>query len=664
MSDTPDPLDPSPYKVLNVPKHATLATIRSAHRKLVLITHPDKVQDEAVKKVKAEQFHQVQQAYEILSDENRRRRWDERSKLAELRAEIAEERVPLRRAQTYTAPRSAQNPNYEVREGRAPRSAQNPIIEVRDGRVYEERVPKSARPYEEDIFGASFGGEAPKPSRKYDDRYDDAPPRKTSGRGPDDRRRYPDLEDDTYERKARERRQKEEVRSVHNEKQKQRDKARKRDTEAKFSKKSCVESDNSDTDDYDDRHYSSKSDSKLKRRDDDRKRHRDEPQRRGSKKDNKSYDPDLDRKVDEVHGYLSKTRETVESDRRRSVRSTPDSYRERRRDRAELPSPPLTPPDREGRRSPGDDGRRSSARTRVARPPSPAHRTSKMKKGTEIIDPPSRPKPSLHTGGSERNGLKDKLFFPSEKEIQRSATYTQESKSSRRPGIQRSETMPTGQMRREHDPRKSSSKLKQSMKMPNTFDDVSSDTTASDFDSESETETIIPKKSAPPPALPPQSRRYKPDEGSKVKEGSFRSPFFVEEPDGYPQHRSRDISPKNSRRSSDRYLGSTVTPPPRASTFQERPASRHRESARQVPPLRTAYSSREPKEKPRDRLFGEFDDDGYPPKSAHGSPKIYNDGRFRNHSRRGSEDIDRDAYPGSLHKSHRSRGHGRSEVLV
>ena len=93
-----DTLPPSPYQTLNVPKDATLATIRKAHRKLVLSCHPDRVcneSDESEKKQKAEQFHQIQQAYEILGDEDRRQRYDGKVKLTELKTEMAEERGSL-----------------------------------------------------------------------------------------------------------------------------------------------------------------------------------------------------------------------------------------------------------------------------------------------------------------------------------------------------------------------------------------------------------------------------------------------------------------------------------------------------------------------------------------------------------------------------------------
>lgn len=622
MVDAFDPLVPSPYKTLNVPKDATLAAIRTAHRKLVLITHPDKVQDETEKKIKAEQFHQVQQAYEILSDESRRRKWDERAlRLADMRTETVEERVPLRRAQTsYVPPRSTQPPKYEVR----------------GGRIVEERVPKNYKTYDDDLWADSRG------PRKHDDRYDEPTPRKTSGRAYDERRRFGDVDEDFYDRKTKEKMEKQNVKSARSEKEKQRDKAKKKDAEAKFSKKTVyVEEDMSDSDDYD-RHYSSRSDSKPKRKDDDRRRAREEPSRKGSKHDTREDDL-LDRKIYNVHDYMSKSKESVETETRRK---RADSYR----DRPQLPSPPPSPATPVERRSSGDDGRRSSARTRGSRPPSPVRKSSKNKPKTEIVDPPR--KPSLATGGSDKSALRN-MFSPKGREPQRSATFTPESKPPKaspvKPGIRRSETMPIEKMKASSDPRKSSSKLKNVRRPPSPSD------TSSSSDSESEDDVVPPPRKQSVQATPTSSRY-------KVQADEVRSPFVTAEPEDYFQ-RSRDPSPRSTpqRRSDERHRPSPV-PLPRSATFNERPLPRHNysrsDSVRNVPPLKTSYSSRD-----SPRLFGELSDE-HSPKTPYPNSKGYNDDRFRSptYSRRGSEDVDRDAYPGSLHKSHRRPQPSRGEV--
>lgn len=82
------PLPPDPYKVLGISKDAQIPDIRSAHRKLVLRCHPDKVQDPALKAQKQDEFQKVQQAYELLSDDRERQKYDDQIKLVELRKQF------------------------------------------------------------------------------------------------------------------------------------------------------------------------------------------------------------------------------------------------------------------------------------------------------------------------------------------------------------------------------------------------------------------------------------------------------------------------------------------------------------------------------------------------------------------------------------------------
>lgn len=75
------------YGTLDIPTDADLATIRKAFRKLALLCHPDRLQDDSEREQRAKQFCQVQQAFEILSDENRRRQYDQMIQLTKLREE-------------------------------------------------------------------------------------------------------------------------------------------------------------------------------------------------------------------------------------------------------------------------------------------------------------------------------------------------------------------------------------------------------------------------------------------------------------------------------------------------------------------------------------------------------------------------------------------------
>lgn len=143
------PPDINPYTVLGVQKDATVPEIKAAHRKLVLKCHPDKIQDESLRSKAQDDFQQVQQAYELLSDPARRIKYDQKSRLAELRREKME--------------RSADSTPFAYP---SPRTSSNTRWESRDGRIYEERTPADTNYFDEEFRFA----EEPRPmSRKNDD---------------------------------------------------------------------------------------------------------------------------------------------------------------------------------------------------------------------------------------------------------------------------------------------------------------------------------------------------------------------------------------------------------------------------------------------------------------------------------------------------------------
>ncbi|OTA90159.1 hypothetical protein M434DRAFT_78334, partial [Hypoxylon sp. CO27-5] len=74
-----------PYKILGVSKDVQLPEIRSAYKKLALKCHPDKVQDPKLKEEKQKEFQQVNEAYELLSNEAERTKYDDKVRLEELR---------------------------------------------------------------------------------------------------------------------------------------------------------------------------------------------------------------------------------------------------------------------------------------------------------------------------------------------------------------------------------------------------------------------------------------------------------------------------------------------------------------------------------------------------------------------------------------------------
>lgn len=66
------------YKILGVDKKATDKDIKSAYKKMALKYHPDRQGDksEAEKKAAEEKFKEVGEAYQVLSDQNKRKQYD------------------------------------------------------------------------------------------------------------------------------------------------------------------------------------------------------------------------------------------------------------------------------------------------------------------------------------------------------------------------------------------------------------------------------------------------------------------------------------------------------------------------------------------------------------------------------------------------------------
>ncbi|PWY76322.1 DnaJ-domain-containing protein [Aspergillus heteromorphus CBS 117.55] len=148
MSSAPD-IDP--YAVLGVPKHALLPDIKSAHRKLVLKWHPDKIKDESLRSKAQDEFQKVQQAYELLSDDTRRAKYDAKVRLAELQREAKARGVNITTSSPYSATRA---------------SGSGQPREYRNGRIYEERTPADTSYFDDDV---QFSEGSRSTSRKHDD---------------------------------------------------------------------------------------------------------------------------------------------------------------------------------------------------------------------------------------------------------------------------------------------------------------------------------------------------------------------------------------------------------------------------------------------------------------------------------------------------------------
>lgn len=600
------PLPPNPYKALNVAQDAPLATIRSAHRKLVLTCHPDKFQDEAVKVKKQEQFHEVQQAYEILSDETKRQRYDERVKLAELRAEMMKEKGGSRIPQEYG---SRIVPEFRPRP--------SPVFEVRGDRVYEERVP--SRSYEEDVFSNNFQEHRPVP-RKHDDRYSPPAPRRFSARSSEERRRTRDDDDRSeyiYTRQSAKAAEK----STKHSQEKRKDKNKRKDREAKFTSNSPYMEDYDSDSDATERAYAKAT--PKHRHDDARRRDRDET-RRSSRRENSDHSVKLDKQTQSVEDYIKQKRDAapIENEARRPPASRNFSAAEFETRPPHPSAPPMTPV---------DSGRRSSGRTREARKPSPVRSTRRV---TEIVDPP---RPTMPGFSSDPRPLKHM------KEGLRASTMS--SLPEGRHSIRRSDTMPISQGPR----RAETVPIKPKSKAAETHDS-----------GYSSPDTLEPYSGT----LPPLGRR-KTYQVSQDNEDPKRHKVIYVEPEDVRDRerdrdrdrdphrdRERDLSPIRRRQTDRPVMASRPSsnargPLSHANTFSPEsvPSSRApsftRTESNRVPPMQTRQPSRG-----SHQLYGEFVPPIHEPYHiVHQSPRIRSSDI--SYSRRSPEELNRDAYPGS-----------------
>ncbi|KAL9017785.1 MAG: hypothetical protein Q9185_004874 [Variospora sp. 1 TL-2023] len=604
------PLPPDPYRALDVAKDASLATIRTAHRKLVLKTHPDKVQgDEALKKKRAEEFHQIQQAYEILSDDARRRAFDESVKLATLRAEMMAERGGSRNAS-------------DVR----PMSGRSPIIEVRGGTVYEERTPRrSYHDHEDDFFSYK-----PRDSRpKYEDTYDPPSSRKSSIRLQEEKRRARDIEDERERERLRWERgnAKAEKKSVFAERTRERDKGRREDRSTKY-KGAYVEEDSETSSDASDTQVSyqprKREEAPKHRYEEVRRREREETPRRTSKRvTEEGYADFLDSKVHTVKDYIRQSREPEVEIRRPAMYKAAST-----REVHPTPSPPATP----------KTVQRGYARRETSPPPKSS---AKNRRVAEIVDPPETRRPSMPAAASDPKGLRVLTSLSNKGKSLRSATadYPPEP---RQTGIRRAETMPINRSRHEDHRNTRSSRLQE-------------------VDSGSSSPEPIPA-STPKTT----SKVFVVEAEDQVPRG-YNTVYVTPED---KRRRERDISPKG-RKPSDRpslssRLGSSARLPPSRSTSYAADADDFR--PQRLKRAETAYasppSSRQTPKESR-HFFGEMPIAEEPYKVVHQSPKIGpQDIRYGRYERKSSEETRDWAPPGSEFGARDRPSYGRSTSRV
>jgi curved DNA-binding protein CbpA len=166
------PLPPDPYAALGVAKDVEFSAIRSAYRKLALLHHPDRIKDEALREKGKDEFQKIQRAWELLGDAEKRQRYDDRVRLAELRKESMMRDSPQRSASTA---------NYSTRPAPAPASQAAHATNAReyreDGNYFEEvRQPRNVPTYDEPY---TYDEPSRTTSRKYPEYEKRAPAPKT-----------------------------------------------------------------------------------------------------------------------------------------------------------------------------------------------------------------------------------------------------------------------------------------------------------------------------------------------------------------------------------------------------------------------------------------------------------------------------------------------------
>jgi curved DNA-binding protein CbpA len=377
-------LPPDPYLALGVSKDAKLPEIRSAHRKLVLKCHPDKVQDADLKAVKQDEFQKVQHAYEILSDDVKRLQYDEQVKLFELRKEMGRG-VPTPRSNPF---------EFEVRSAEprpaayATRSRGPPPT-----KIYTTQSPP--KPY--DI------------PKMYEDIMHDKPlrtARKSSSYEYSEKKREDERQRETRKRdeedRERQKWEKEKKRAAHGEKKKARDKEKRRDTDEKRTRttRPYVED---DSDDAQPALPREKKPSRDKHRMEEEIKMRNEAAVRASASPRTPVTAKWQSHEDSALEYMHAARSKVPDDgfrhpgmRRAETFSAETVYNVR-----------YATPTKAAYSSDEDTPRRSSGRRRASETPSRSRDESKKEKESkrssstrkaypDIVDPPSSP-PTLKT---------------------------------------------------------------------------------------------------------------------------------------------------------------------------------------------------------------------------------------------------------------------------
>lgn len=393
-----DPLPPDPYLALGLTKDVDTETIKKTYRKLVLKCHPDKVTDPSLKLQKQEEFHKIQQAYELVGEEEARGRYDAEVKLDALRRDKAARGASGGGPDIRTA-------RYDVRT-QAPAGAS---FKATGPARYDDH--KSSRHADDRYYEER--------SRKYDT-YEAYPPKTTTSRS-------------SREKVSPQKTTRESADRARSDFKKSRDKERDRDRRHVATERERESDHSADEKARYEAEYKRRSDDARKRAEEDEARKAAADLRRKTE-DRRSYEDKYDRKQklsaqeNDAVRYIRKSAmgdlERPSPSRTSSSRDARDYYDSRdSRSRRERPEPV----------------RRSSARPRDRHSP-----TGRDRKGPEIVDwePEDRKIPAFKHSSSS----------PAEIHVPRATphrSYTESSRDHRRsetsptPMFRRSETMPS-----------------------------------------------------------------------------------------------------------------------------------------------------------------------------------------------------------------------------
>ncbi|KAL4871730.1 hypothetical protein BDV12DRAFT_18726 [Aspergillus spectabilis] len=383
------------YEALGVAKDATSAEIKSSHRKLVLKCHPDKIKDESLRSEAQDQFQKVQQAYEVLSDETSRTKYDNKVRLAELKRE-------MRAHGAYS------HPSHR---------------EYRDGRFYEERVPADARSSNEAFFDEQERfTESPRPTSR---KHEDYAPRTRSR--PSEEKRKSKAAPSSAHRAAKEARESTKASRADQDKYRTKERRRQASDKQRYPESDSDDSGSDRSEVYfvqvkrpseSKRHHSSKSKPTESSRRSGARRHHDDDDDYSDARDYKH-----DRQASSAYDYIRRSKETIpaEADRRYRSSHSPARY--------DSPEPEARPSGR---------SRRSTRET--TRPPTSHHSSF------EHLDPPLRRVPEKTVPSMPTHqtypGLKNPASPRPPHQTARSATNVRSQSRSNRESIRRSETVP------------------------------------------------------------------------------------------------------------------------------------------------------------------------------------------------------------------------------